>query len=74
MKPSFFYEFRNIRPWAYIAAKEEYDVLEKLVKELEDEVKQVELQGIDIVTSSGNSYHITLPPQTFTMSMIDGKA
>ena len=44
------------------------------MKELEDEVKQVELQGIDIVTSSGNSYHITLPPQTFTMSMIDGKA
>ena len=60
--------FRNIRPWGYIAAKEDYDVLKKLVKELEDEATQVETGGIDIETASGNKYHINV--KTMEMSMI----
>ena len=63
--------YRNIRPWGYIAAKEQYDVLKTLVADLQDERHQVMLQGIDIVTSSGNSYHISI--DIFPMSMIDGK-
>ena len=59
---------RNIRPWAYIAAKEDYKVLDKLVKELEDEATQVETGGIDVETASGNKYHIKV--ETLEMSMI----
>ena len=59
--------FSNIRPWAYIAAKEEYTVLKALNRELEDEVSQVETGGIDVETSSGNKYHINVEPMKFSM-------
>ena len=62
----------ELGPRGYIAAKEHYHVLEKLVADLQDEREQVKLQGIDVVTSSGNSYHISI--DILTMSMIDGKA
>ena len=61
---------RNIRPWGYIGAKESYEILEKLVEDLDDEGEEVKA-GIDVTTNSGNNYHIRV--ETAKMTMIDGK-
>ena len=43
-------------------------MLEKLVKQLEEQTTEVETGGIDVETASGNRYHIQV--DTLEMSMI----
>ena len=64
--------YRNIRPLGYFAADEKYDVLKELVPIIDAEVKDIKAGGVYVKTSSGNLYHIMV--NTFTMSMVDGKA